>query len=152
MDPIVPALSAASETAPSDPTAPIPLLDPLTPLPAVERSALPQCPSCGSLQRPGVVWFGESLDHRMLAEIDVWIYRGPVDLIFVVGTSAQVAPASSYVMQAARAGAKICVVNPDIDLRELRDEDFAFEGDAAELLPMLLEPVIGKMREDGTFE
>lgn len=40
----------------------------------------------------------------------------------------------------------------EIDQAELGERDFAFEGDAAEILPRLLEPIIGKMGEDGTFE
>lgn len=44
---------------------------------------LPRCPSCHSLARPGVVWFGEK-PHR-LDDINSLIYKA--DLLIVVGTS-----------------------------------------------------------------
>jgi hypothetical protein len=50
----------------------------------------------------------------------------------------------------------VVTVNLDADspetLANLEKGDFAFAGDAAELLPKLLEPIIGRMKEDGTFE
>src|SRR5690606_10791695 len=40
----------------------------------VPRDAIPKCPNCGKgLQRPAVVWFGESLDNAMLDRIDDWL-------------------------------------------------------------------------------
>ncbi|KAH6690691.1 Sir2 family protein [Plectosphaerella plurivora] len=152
LDPIVSALAPASETPPTDPSVSFPLLDPFVPLPPIEASELPRCPSCSSLARPGVVWFGEALDFSMLEEIDSWIDREPVDVILVIGTTAQVYPAAGYVDKASRAGAKVCVVNIEVNKRGLRKDDFAFEGDAVEILPRLLEPLIGRMRKDGTFK
>ena len=105
-----------------------------------------------TLLRPGVVWFGEGLDWEMLRGVDGWIARPDgrgVDLMLVVGTSAAVYPAAGYVDKARAAGAQVAVVNLDADAGD--DADFAFAGDAAELLPQLLEPVIGKAGDDGTF-
>ena len=47
---------------------------------------LPRCTSCGELARPGVVWFGESID--LLPEIERYIDK--CDLLLVVGTSSTV--------------------------------------------------------------
>jgi NAD-dependent deacetylase sirtuin 5 len=47
---------------------------------------LPKCTSCGSLARPGVVWFGESIP--LLSQIDDLVSQA--DLCLVVGTSSTV--------------------------------------------------------------
>jgi NAD-dependent SIR2 family protein deacetylase len=74
-------------------------------------------------------------------------------MILVVGTSAQVWPAAGYIEKARVAGAKVVTVDPMAEeadaLRRLRKGDFAFACDAATTLPILLEPVIGKLQEDG---
>ena len=147
-------MSAA--TADVDPGKTLPLLDPAQPAPEIPREDLPHCPSCKKgLLRPGVVWFGESLDDAMLDGIEKWMDAGPVDLIVVVGTSAQVWPAAGYIFEAKRRGAAICIVNLEAEdedeLRKVRNGDFAFGQDAASFLPGLLEPFIGKMNPDGTF-
>src|SRR5690606_18466672 len=38
------------------------------PVDASATERLPRCPRCGELLRPAVVWFGESLDPRVLEE------------------------------------------------------------------------------------
>lgn len=134
-----------------------PLLDTSKELENVSRDRLPKCSSCQvGLLRPGVVWFGEPLDLDMMHDINKWINQEPVDLMLVVGTSAVVYPAASYVERAARAGAKVCTVNIEAEnpeyLQKLNPGDFAFAGDAAELLPRLLQPVIGRHVEKGQFE
>ncbi len=76
--------------------------------------------------------------------------------MLVVGTSAQVWPAAGYISKARLHGAKIVTVNPEAeeeaDLFKIPPGDFAFGQDAAVCLPRLLEPVIGKMGEDGEFK
>ena len=148
-DPLCPALAPASENYPPDQT--LPLLDPSTPIPKIRKEDLPQCPGCKqSLLRPNVVWFGENLDGEMLEEVDEWVWEDKVDMMLVVGTSAAVQPAANYVRQAQQAGAVVVVVNPDPDAKQgLGKEDFFFEGDAAELLPIMFEEVIGKLDGDG---
>ncbi|KAK4159102.1 NAD-dependent protein deacylase [Cladorrhinum sp. PSN259] len=153
-DPFCDALAAASTNNPK-PGEPHPILDANTPLPSVPEESLPHCPSCkAGLQRPGVVWFGELLDMRMLEEIDEWIDDQKVDMVLVVGTSGVVWPAAGFAERARSKGkTSVVTVNMELDSggRGARKEDFGFEGDAGTLLPQLLEPVIGKMvmREDG---
>ncbi|KAH8904354.1 putative SIR2 family histone deacetylase [Coniochaeta sp. PMI_546] len=150
-DPLCESLQAASEEGGLEA-----LLDPDTELGRIPRGELPGCPKCGTgLKRPGVVWFGESLDAEMLRGVDRWIREDEVDVVLVIGTSAVVHPAAGYVYKAQGPGTSIVTVNLDAEtrenLRELGPRDFAFAGDAAEVLPRLLEPIIGKLREDGTF-
>ncbi|OIW24844.1 DHS-like NAD/FAD-binding domain-containing protein [Coniochaeta ligniaria NRRL 30616] len=150
-DPLCESLRAASEEGGLEA-----LLDPGRELRRIEREELPRCPRCETgVKRPGVVWFGERLDAEMLRGVDEWIGEGEVDVVLVIGTSAVVHPAASYVYDARGPGTSIVTVNLDAEepenLEELGPRDFAFAGDAAELLPRLLEPIIGRIREDGTF-
>jgi NAD+-dependent protein deacetylase sirtuin 5 len=143
-DPLCPALSTAStgvdETATASSGAD---------LPHIPVSELPKCPQCHSLLRPAVVWFGEALDPVLMAGIDKWVAADTIDLMLVIGTSAEVYPAAGYIEEARRAGAVVATINLDAESTEglaaLDPGDFAFGGSAADLLPVLLEPVIGKL-------
>lgn len=121
------------------------LLDHKHPLDPIPTSSLPRCPECGSLARPAVVWFGESLDSSMLAEADAWIEERPVDIVLVVGTSAVVYPAAGYSELARSKSTAVVTVNLQIDDKIRNKNDMHFAGDAASLLPQLLEPLIGKL-------
>ncbi|KAI7527490.1 SIR2 family histone deacetylase, partial [Hortaea werneckii] len=70
--------------------------NPNTPLPIPPPAQLPHCPSCQqSLLRPGVVWFGETLPFHVLETVEDYLNESsPIDLILVIGTSAQVYPAA----------------------------------------------------------
>ncbi|KAI9151878.1 NAD-dependent protein deacylase [Paramyrothecium foliicola] len=154
-DPFCPALAPASVDVP--PGEKLALLDPLHPIERIPEEELPSCPKCNiGLQRPGVVWFGESLDKDMLTSIDQWTSKGKVDLMFVIGTSANVYPAAGYIPLAKSRGARIVVVNPEAEdeseLHKIKPGDFAFGQDAAEYLPILLKPIIGERQEDGSFK
>ncbi|AEO64154.1 SIR2 family histone deacetylase-like protein, partial [Thermothielavioides terrestris NRRL 8126] len=150
-DPFCPALAAAAEDAPASPDQIHPLLDPNNPLPPLPPSDLPHCPQCRTgLQRPGVVWFGEPLSRPMLDAVNAWIARDAVDVVLVIGTSSVVYPAAGFAEAARAPGGRTSVVTVNLEigpgvLRGMREEDFAFEGDAAVLLPKLLAPVIGDL-------
>lgn len=153
-DPLCPALAPASDDGAlvdsGAPGAP-PILDPNTLLARIDPDDLPHCPRCDDLLRPGVVWFGESLPEDVIAGAEAWIRQGKIDLMLVVGTQATVWPAAGYVGMARGAGAAVAVVNMD-DSCQAGSHQFEFIGDAAEWLPKMLEPLIGRMRVDGTFE
>jgi hypothetical protein len=155
-DPLHPSLAIdeASITARLSPAAKsnplsnsVSFLDPSRP-PTIPREDLPHCPSCKTgLLCPGVVWFDEALPKDTLTDIDEWTGKGPIDLCLVIGTTASVYPAASYVQVARKKGAKVAVVN--VDSKELgsagsfREGDFLFEGNAARILPEILKPVVG---------
>jgi NAD-dependent deacetylase len=70
------------------------------------------CPQCkAGLLRPGVVWFGEALNPVVLQKVGDLV--AACDLLFVLGTSAQVYPAAGFVPLAAKHGATIIEINPD---------------------------------------
>ena len=119
-------------------------------LPYLVPDDLPKCPECkGGILRPGVVWFGEMLPKKVLEEVDAFVDAPQkIDLIMVIGTSAQVSPAADYIKKAKMKGAKIAVVNMDKgDIPGSRhgfDEgDWFFAGDAAAILPEILKDEIG---------
>ncbi|KAI7226232.1 SIR2 family histone deacetylase [Hortaea werneckii] len=165
-DPIVPSL--AIPTSAEDPTSntarhthqsssagqDLDISNPTTPLPIPPPTQLPHCPSCHqSLLRPGVVWFGETLPFHVLETVEYYLNEStPIDLILVIGTSAQVYPAAGYVDEARERGARVCVVNMDANDMPAggwEEGDWFFRGDAAVVVPRLLEPVIGKVAGSG---
>lgn len=119
--------------------------------PNISANDLPKCPSCDSLLRPGVVWFGESLPQDVLRSVDRWIgASSEIDIMLVIGTTAEVFPAAGYIGEARYKGARIAVVNMDSSRLGAGgnldpENDWLFEGDAGEIVPRLLEPVIGKL-------
>ncbi|GEQ68934.1 hypothetical protein JCM33374_g2604 [Metschnikowia sp. JCM 33374] len=117
-----------------------------TPIKELTPEELPSCPACGSLMRPGVVWFGESLPLRVLGAIDDFLEMDSVDLILVIGTSGTVYPANGYVELVRARGGAVAIFNTDIEPEVLRGEvprTWGFLGDAAEWLPRVLECLKG---------
>lgn len=123
------------------------------------------------MMRPGVVWFNETLPNDLLESIDEWIDQGPVDLCLVIGTTGKVWPAAGYIEICQGKGAKVAVINMEIDddphLGGVKtayvdnspsiagsdanvfgwDSDWLFKGDCAQILPDILAPIIGTMDE-----
>ena len=72
---------------------------------------LPPLCDCGAPLRPGVVWFGEALDPRILSRAEEAV--GSADVVLVVGTSSLVYPAAALPHLAADAGAYVVEVDPE---------------------------------------
>ena len=68
----------------------------------------PRCPECGGLARPGVVWFGESLDP---ADVDAADALTACDVFLAAGTSSAVYPAAGFLDQARAHGAFTAELN-----------------------------------------
>lgn len=84
------------------------------PLAHVDTSSvetLPRCTACGSMLRPDVVWFGESLDADVLERS--FDAARAADLCLVVGTSSVVYPAAAIPELARAHGAAVVEVNPE---------------------------------------
>jgi NAD-dependent deacetylase len=101
--------------------------------PSLER--IPPYCSCGGMERPGVVWFGESLPEAVWEEA-VRATR-EADLFFVIGTSAVVHPAAGLVYLAKSSGARVVEINVD-DTPVSSTVDICWRSPAAEALPALL--------------
>jgi NAD-dependent protein deacetylase/lipoamidase len=94
----------------------------------------PRCSSCGEMQRPHVVWFGESLDPDILQR--AFALCSLCDVMLVIGTSAFVQPAASLPLYASEAGAKIIEINTD-PTPLTSSADYFFQGKAGEILPLI---------------
>jgi len=161
IDPIAPALRIPLDE--SDPTTKdalhtkqaqkeLDIADAEVRLPSVTIADLPICPKCHEgLLRPGVVWFGESLPSKVLNTVDSFIDdSAKIDLIMVIGTSASVYPAAAYVDDARAKGARVAVINADRadePAGGLDDNDWFFEGDAAQIVPEILKSIIGEVEQ-----
>ena len=99
-----------------------------------EGDEVPACPQCGSLLRPDVVWFGESLPSDALAAA-VAAAR-TCDVFLCVGTSTVVEPAASLPFLALEAGARVIEVNPQ-PTPLTRRATVSLAGTAGEILPLL---------------
>jgi len=101
---------------------------------AVPQPRLPPlCPHCGAIVRPGVVWFGESLNPKDIAAASA---ATACDVFLTIGTSAIVYPAAGLVHQAKRHGALTIEINLD-DTEASDVVDIAIKGKAEEILPAL---------------
>lgn len=94
----------------------------------------PLC-SCGSIIRPGVVWFGEPLPEK---EIERAFHESErCDVMLVVGTSGLVSPASHLPLMAKDAGAAVIEVNTEHSAIT-PIADIFLEGSSGEVLPFLV--------------
>lgn len=104
----------------------------------IDRSSVltvpPRCSKCNGLLRPDVVWFGESLDMRILDKsIDAAL---SADVFLVAGTSGVVQPAASLARYAKGSGAFVIEVNMEKTPISI-EADVTLIGKAGEILPML---------------
>ncbi|MEF8873366.1 MAG: NAD-dependent deacylase [Candidatus Thermoplasmatota archaeon] len=100
---------------------------------------IPRC-ECGSMLRPDVVLFGESLPRETLRRSQR--NAEETDLLISIGTSAVVQPAASIPTLAERTGSVLIEINPEKTPLTPRADHF-LEGKAGEKLPELVEQVKG---------
>ncbi|HEV8146462.1 MAG TPA: NAD-dependent deacylase [Bryobacteraceae bacterium] len=102
------------------------------------RAQLPELPplcACGAMERPGVVWFGESLPQDVWKRAEQTARRACV--LLVIGTSAVVYPAAGLVGLAKSAGARVIEINiGETPVSSI--VDVSLRGPAAEILPQLI--------------
>lgn len=98
--------------------------------------AVPTCRDCGGVLKPNIILFGEQLPIRVLHAAQR--AAKTCDLMLVVGSSLEVAPANELPIIAQRNGAKLVIVNleaTDYDRRA----NLVLNGDAATLLPEVIQ-------------
>ena len=94
----------------------------------------PKC-KCGSILRPDVVWFGESLPQNIWQSA---IKEASIcDVMIVVGTSLVVSPANTLPVYAKQNGATLIEVNPEETVMS-HDMDLSIHATSVEVLPKLL--------------
>jgi NAD-dependent deacetylase len=91
----------------------------------------PRCPHCHGLIRPGVVWFGETLETNVISQ--AW-NAANCDIFFAIGTSSQVYPAAGFIEQARKNGAFTVEINPETT-PATNTVDLALTGAAEAILP-----------------
>lgn len=96
----------------------------------------PQCPTCPSLLRPDVVWFGEALPTETLAAASQAAQN--CDVFFSIGTSSVVYPAADIAFQAIRQGAVTIEVNP-AETPASQYFTYCLRGPSGQVLPKLIE-------------
>jgi NAD-dependent deacetylase len=96
----------------------------------------PVCEGCGGLLRPDVVMFEEELSAGAL---DLACEAAEAcDLLFSVGTSNLVWPATEVPRYAQRAGARVVIVNPDMEGQPWGHHVTQLVGAAGDVLPQLV--------------
>ncbi|TVS12876.1 MAG: NAD-dependent deacylase [Wenzhouxiangella sp.] len=101
-----------------------------------DRSPVPSPHHPQGLARPDVVWFGESLDEKLLGA--AFAAAQACDLVIVAGTSGVVHPAASIPAVAVEHGARMIEVNP-VQTELSRLADWRLVGPSATWLPRLVE-------------
>ena len=103
----------------------------------VPIAILPSCPRCGSLLRPHIVWFGESLAEEDLR--NSYAALRSCNLCLIIGTSGVVYPAAGFASVAKEAGAFVVEITLDSTPQSAL-VDISLQGRAKDIVPLLLEP------------
>ena len=99
----------------------------------------PKCPQCGSLARPGVIWFGEGLPHEIWAQAEK--AAGECDAMLVIGTSALVHPAAALPERTLRNHKLVIEINPEVTPLS-GQVTFSIRSKAVEALVLLRENLL----------
>ena len=93
----------------------------------------PRCPHCKGPIRPGVVWFGETLDPATVRKASE---AAACDVFITVGTSAIVYPAAGFITAAKQKGAFTVEINPEATPAS-STVDLVLRGPAEMVLPKI---------------
>lgn len=105
--------------------------------PELASAVAPRCECApGALMKPNVVFFGELIPPRAMAEAERWAAR--CDAMIVVGTSANVYPCAGLPFTAKEHGAAIIEVNLEPTEYTRRITDCFVQGKAGETLPQII--------------
>lgn len=105
----------------------------------LQARSLPQPPrcGCGAIVKPDVIFFGEMIPPQAL--LTAQELSSGCGAMLVIGTSAEVAPASQMPALAKRSGAKVIEINLERTMLTATVTDVFIRGKAGESLPALLE-------------
>jgi len=102
---------------------------------SVDMGVLPKCKDCGGLLRPDVVWFGESLDGRLLNRAEE--AARTCEVMLVIGTSGIVYPVAFLPALAKDKGAFVTEINMEETLLS-PGLDLTILGKAGDIVPLLV--------------
>ena len=106
----------------------------------------PRC-GCGAVLKPDVVFFGEMIPSRCLSR--AFKAANSCDLLMVIGTSAEVVPASQIPYLAKMNGATVIEVNTEESPLTRSIADIHITGKAGEVLPLITERLFQGEKADG---
>lgn len=96
---------------------------------------VPHCACCGGVLKPNVILFGEQLPATEL--LGARNAASKTDLMLVVGSSLEVAPASQLPVLARRNGAQLIIINLDPTYADA-EADIVIRADATQVLPLIM--------------
>jgi NAD-dependent deacetylase len=102
----------------------------------------PACSKCNGTIRPGVVWFGETMPEESWQEAERAVLD--CDILFSIGTSSVVWPASQLPDMAAISGAKVIQINPSSTALD-STAHYNFRSGAGDVLPELVKAFTDKI-------
>ncbi len=107
---------------------------------SVELQTAPKAPpkcSCGGILRPGVVWFGESLDREIISKAYELLTTN-CDVLLVIGTSGLIYPVADFPFIAKSNDALVIEFN--LERTPISQfADYSILGKSEETLPLLVE-------------
>lgn len=106
--------------------------------------ALPECPECGALMRPGVVWFGEQLDTEKIGLVEDFLTGGDCNLVIVAGTTALFGYIIDWALRGRGQTGQLIEVNPEgTSLSQFATKSFREPAGLA--LPRLVDELLSKL-------
>jgi NAD-dependent deacetylase len=105
-------------------------------------TGVPDCPKCGGILKPGVVFFGEALPSAVLNEASRRARQS--DLCLVVGSTLVVYPAAYMPVYARKAGARLVIVNMGETSMDA-DADVRINGKAGEVMTEVVAKLKARM-------
>lgn len=106
----------------------------------------PRCRSCDAILKPDAVLFGEMIPTHALRDASGLVAEARI--VLVIGTSAEVSPASDIPWAARRSGARVFEVNLEPTAIAALAED-SLLGPAGETLPELVRQVRRRLQDHG---
>ncbi len=114
--------------------------------PIIERfladRQVPHCEKCGGVIKPNVILYGEQLPATTLAQARQAAQKA--DLVLIIGSSLEVAPARDIPLTAVRNGAKLIIINLEPTWADDM-ADICIHADAAVILPQIMRQLKAKV-------
>lgn len=106
----------------------------------IEDQQVPTCPKCGGVLKPNVILFGEQLPMQEFVVAQMAIEEA--DLMLVVGSSLEVAPAADLPLVALDNGAKMVIINYQPTYLDSK-ADVVINNEIATILPQIVDQIVG---------
>lgn len=113
-----------------------PASDPAGIIEEIISGQIPYCTHCGTIMKPDITLYEEPLPMKAWQQASDEVSRA--DLMFVIGSSLEVIPASSLPYDTYRNGGRIIILNYSPTFMD-KHADVVIREDAAEVLPGIVE-------------